>query len=164
MNFVKYKWTGVVLLVALVMAASAFADEPVETTETTETTEITDEEGIHQAVMNYVNSVYEVKPELVDKSVHAKLQKVGFVPKKDETGYRDMWMNRDELRELAVHWNQDGSLDPATAKAEVKILVQLDQIAMVRLDAEWGIDFIQLAKMKRTWMIINVMWQTYPKE
>ena len=75
-----------------------------------------------------------------------------------------MWMTRDELRELAVHWNQDGSLDVETAKAEVKILEQLDQIALVRLDAEWGIDFIQLAKMKGTWMIINVMWQTYPKE
>ncbi len=158
MNFVKYKWTGLVLLVALVMAASAFAIDPVEYIEPT------DEEGITQAVMNYVNSIYQVKPELVDESVHAKLQKVGFVPNKDADGYREMWMTKDELRELAVHWNQDGSLDPATAKAEVKILVQLDQIAVVRLDAEWGIDFIQLAKMKGTWMIINVMWQTYPKE
>ncbi len=114
--------------------------------------------------MNYVNAVYQVKPELVDESVHAKLQKVGFVPNKDGDGYREMWMTRDELRELAVHWNQDGSLDPATAKAEVKILAQLDQIAMVRLDAEWGIDFIHLAKVKDTWMIINVMWQTYPEE
>jgi hypothetical protein len=161
MNFTKYKWAGLVLLVALVMAAAVFADEPVETTEPTE---ITDEEGIRQAVMNYVNSVYEMKPELVDKSVHPKLQKVGFAPKKDEKGYREMWMTRDELRELAVHWNQDGSVDAATAKAEVKILAQLDQIAVVRLDAEWGIDFIQLAKIKGTWMIINVMWQTYPKE
>ena len=158
MNFVKYKWTGIVLLVALVIAASAFAVDPVEYIEPT------DEEGITKAVMNYVNSIYLVKPELVDESVHAKLQKVGFVPKKDGNGYREMWMTLDELRELAVHWNQDGSLDPATAKAEVKILAQLDQIAMVRLDAEWGIDFIQLAKMKGTWMIINVMWQTYPKE
>ena len=161
MKFVNYKWAGIVLLVALVMAAAVFADEPVETTKTTE---ITDEEGIRQAVMNYVNSVYEVKPELVDKSVHAKLQKVGFVPNKDGNGYREMWMTRDELRELAVHWNQDGSVDAETAKAEVKILSQLDQTAVVRLDAEWGIDFIQLAKMKGTWMIINVMWQTYPKE
>ena len=158
MKFVKCKWAGLVLLVALVMAATVFASEPVETTEPT------DEDGIRQAVMNYVNAIYEVKPELIDKSVHAKLQKVGFVPKKDGEGYREMWMTKDELRELAVHWNQDGGLDPATAKAEVKILAKLDQIAVVRLDAEWGIDFIQLAKVKGIWMIINVMWQTYPKE
>jgi hypothetical protein len=161
MNFAIYKWAGFVLLAALVVTAAALADEPAETAEPSE---LTDEEGIRLAVMNYVNSVYQVKPELVDESVHSKLQKVGFVPNKDGDGYREMWMTRDELRELAVHWNQDGSLDPATAKAEVKILAQLDQIAMVRLDAEWGVDFIQLAKMKGTWMIINVMWQTYPKE
>ena len=161
------------LLAALMVTTAVLADEPAETTETTETTETvdpietsepTDEDGIRLAVLNYVNSIYQVKPELVDESVHAKLQKVGFVPNKDGDGYREMWMTRDELRELAVHWNQDGSLDPATAKAEVKILAQLDQTAVVRLDAEWGVDFIQLARMKGTWMIINVMWQTYPKE
>jgi len=161
MNFAKYRWAGFVLLAALVLATALLADEPIEPIESIEPT---DEEGIRQAVMNYVNSIYQVKPELVDESIHAKLQKVGFVPNKEGDGYREMWMTRDELRELAVHWNQDGGIDPETAKAEVKILAQLDQTAVVRLDAEWGIDFIQLAKMKGTWMIINVMWQTYPKE
>ena len=161
MSLDKIKWTGLVLLAALVMTTAAFAAEPAETPEPAE---LTDEESIRLAVMNYVNAIYQVKPELVDESVHAKLQKVGFVPNKDGDDYREMWMTRDELRELAVHWNQDGSVDPATAKAEVKILAQLDQTAVVRLDAEWGIDFIQLARMKGTWMIVNVMWQTYPKE
>lgn len=164
MKFAKYKWAGTFLLVALMMTTVVFAEEPIEPVEPVEPVEPTDEESINLAVMDYVNAIYEVKPELVDKSVHDKLQKVGFVPKKDGGGYREMWMTKDELRELAVHWNQDGSVDPATAKAEVKIVVQLDQIAAVRLDAEWGIDFIQLAKIKGTWMIINVVWQTYPKE
>jgi hypothetical protein len=158
MNFGKFKWTGFILLAALAMAATALAAEPAETTEPS------DEDAIRQAVLNYVNSIYQMKPELVDESVHAKLQKVGFVPDKDGTGYREMWMNRDELRELALHWNKEGRIDPDTAKREVKILDQLDQTAVVRLDAEWGIDFIQLARVKGTWVIINVMWQTYPKE
>ena len=152
MNFMKHKWAGFILLAALTVTVAALAADP------------TDENAIRQAVLNYVNSVYQVKPELVDESVHPKLQKIGFVPDKDGTGYREMWMTRDELRELAVHWNKEGRTDPATAKAEVKILDRLDQTAVVRLDAEWGIDFIQLAKIKGTWLIINVMWQTYPKE
>jgi len=158
MNFRKFKWTGLILLTALAVAATALAAEPAETTEPS------DEDAIRQAVLNYVDSIYRMKPELVDESVHAKLQKVGFVPDKDGTGYREMWMNRDELRELALHWNTDGRIDPETAKNEVKILDQLDQTAVVRLDAEWGIDFIQLARVKGTWVIINVMWQTYPRE
>ena len=105
-----------------------------------------DAEAIEQAVVNYATAIYEVKPKLIDKSVHPRLQKVGYAPKTEGAGYREMWMTFDELKELTRHWNKDGHLDPATAKREVKILDQLDKTAVVRLDAEWGIDFIHLAK------------------
>ena len=123
-----------------------------------------DAEAIKQAVLNYANSFYEVNPKLVDKSIHPKVQKVGYAPKKEGAGYKEMWMNFDELKELANHWNADGHMDAATAKREVKILDQLDKTAVVRLDAEWGIDFIHLAKDGDKWMIMNVIWQTYPPE
>ncbi len=123
-----------------------------------------DAEAIEQAVLNYANSFYEVNPKLAAKSVHPKLQKVGYAPKKDGSGYQEMWMTFDELKELASHWNKDGHMDPATAKREVTILGQLDQMATVRLEAEWGIDFIHLAKEGDKWMIMNVIWQTYPPE
>jgi hypothetical protein len=126
--------------------------------------EITDEEAIKQAVLNYANSAYEVKPKLVDESVHPRLQKIGYMPENDASGYREMWMTHEELKELTVHWNKDGHLDAATAKREIRILDKLDQIAVVRLDAEWGVDFIQLAKDGDKWMIMNVIWQTYPAE
>jgi hypothetical protein len=124
----------------------------------------TDAEAINQAVLNYANAIYEVNPKLIDKSIHPKLQKVGYAPKKEGSGYREMWMTFDELRELAVHWNKDGHMDAAAAKREVKILDQLDQMAVVRLDAEWGVDYIHLAKDGDKWMIMNVIWQTYPQE
>ncbi len=124
----------------------------------------TDAEGINQAVLNYANAIYEVNPKLIDKSIHPKLQKVGYAPKEEGSGYREMWMTFDELRELTLHWNKDGHMDAATAKREVKILDQLDQTAVVRLDAEWGVDFIHLAKDGDKWMIMNVIWQTYLPE
>ena len=34
--------------------------------------------------------------------------------------------------------------------------------AVARLDAEWGVDYFQLAKIDGRWMIVNVIWQTYP--
>lgn len=39
-----------------------------------------EENGIEQAVQNYVSSIYDLKPELLDKSVSPKLQKVGYMP------------------------------------------------------------------------------------
>jgi hypothetical protein len=123
-----------------------------------------DTDAIKQAVQNYARAIYEVDPKLIDKSVHPRLQKVGYAPKNEGDGYREMWMTFDELKELTRHWNKDGHMDAATAKLEVKILDQLDKTAVVRLDAEWGIDFIHLAKEGDKWMIMNVIWQTYPAE
>ena len=148
----NYAWAVLLVLTGLGLASMAWAAEP------------TDEDAIRQAVMNYVNSVYEVKPDLIDKSVHSKLQKVGYAPKKDGSGYREIWMTHEELKELTLHWNQDGHIDPATAKREIRILDKLDQMAVVRLDAEWGVDYIQLAKDGDKWMIMNVIWQTYPQD
>ena len=144
---------GILLILAsLILASATWAAEP------------TDEDAIRQAVLNYVNSIYEVKPDLLDESVSPKVQKVGYAPKKDGSAYREMWMTFDDLRELTQFWNQDGHLDAATAKREIRILDRLDQIATVRLDAEWGIDYIQLAKAGDKWMIMSVIWQTYPVE
>jgi len=91
-------------------------------------------------------------------------QKIGYIPKQDGTGYRELWMNFYELKELVAGWNSEGRFDPDTAKREVKILDRLDQTAVARLDAEWGIDFFHLAKIDGTWKIMNVIWQTYPPE
>jgi hypothetical protein len=121
-----------------------------------------DEEEIRQAVLNYANSAYDVRPELVEQSVHPKLQKIGYVMRGEGTEYRELWMNFYELKELVSGWNKEGRFDPATARRDVEILDRLDQTAVARLDAEWGIDFFQLAKLDGTWTIMNVIWQSYP--
>ncbi len=82
--------------------------------------------------------------------------------KRGEEGYRQLWMNFYELKELVSGWNKEGRFDPETARREVTILDRLDQTAVARLDAEWGIDFFHLAKIDGTWTIMNVIWQTYP--
>lgn len=140
------------ILASLVLASMAWAAEPAP------------DDAIKQAVLNYVNAIYEVKPDLIDESVHPKVQKVGYAPKKDGSSYREMWMTHDDLKELTRHWNEDGHIDAATAKREIMIVDKLDQIAIVRLDAEWGVDFIHLARDGDKWMIMNVIWQTYPAE
>jgi hypothetical protein len=143
---------ALVIMVVLAAAGTAMAEHHEES------------EAIKQAVLNYALAIYEVKPKLVDASVHPKVQKVGYAPKKEGAGYREIWMTFDELRELTAHWNKDGHIDAATAKRDIKILDQLDKTATVKLEAEWGIDYIHLAKDGKKWMIMNVIWQTYPGE
>jgi len=118
-----------------------------------------DKKGIEQAVHNYVSSIYDMKPELLDESVSPKLQKLGYMPAKDGTGLEESWMTFDELKDLAGHLNKDGMFDPETSPREVTILDHTEMIANVKLDAAWGIDYIHLTKNSGEWMIINVIWE-----
>ncbi len=118
-----------------------------------------DEKGIEQAVQNYVSSIYDLKPELLDKSVSTKLQKLGYMPAKDGSGLKESWMTFDELKDLASHLNKDGMFDPQTSSRKVTILDHTDMIANVKLEAAWGIDYIHLTKISGNWMIINVIWE-----
>lgn len=149
----KNSWilvTACVLVAAVVAAPTVRADA--------------DDDAIRQACLNYANSAYLMKPELLEQSVHPLLQKVGYLKRGDMTEYRELWMNFYELKELAANWNKEGRFDAETAKREVKILDRLDQTAVARLDAEWGIDYFHLAKIDGTWMIMNVIWQSYPPQ
>jgi len=122
-----------------------------------------DAEAIRQAVLNYVNSAYDVRPELVDESVRPELQKVGYISR-DGKEYREAFMNFEQLKELVSKWNTDGHYDTKTARRDIKVLDQLDRIAVARLDAEWGVDFFHLSKVDGKWKIMNVIWQTHPAE
>ena len=118
-----------------------------------------DEKGIEQAVQNYVSALYDMKPELLDKSVSPKLQKLGYMPAKDGSGLEESWMTFDELKDLAGHLNKDGMFDPKTSPRKVTILDHTGMIANVKLDAAWGIDYIHLTKFSGQWMIMNVIWE-----
>jgi len=118
-----------------------------------------DAKGIEQAVMNYVSSIYDMKPELLDESVDTRLQKVGYMPAEDGSGLNESWMTHAELKDLAGHLNKDGMFDPETSPRVVTILDHSDLIANVKLEAAWGIDYIHLTKFSGKWMIMNVIWE-----
>ena len=149
----------IVVPLALALAAPLLAADPPPPTSAA-----ADTEAIHAAVLDYANSAYAVKPELIDRSVHPHLQKVGYIKRGEATTHREAFMTFDQLKELVSKWNQDGKFDAATARREVKVLDQLDVTAVARLDAEWGVDFFHLAKIDGAWKIVNVIWQTYPEE
>jgi len=118
-----------------------------------------DAKGIEQAVQDYVSSIYDMKPELLDGSVSPKLQKLGYMPAKDGSGPEESWMTFAELKDLAGHLNEGGMFDPETSPREVTILDHTDMIANVKLEAAWGVDYIHLTKASGRWMIINVIWE-----
>ena len=134
------------VIALLAVGAALAADDP-------------DAKGIEQAVLDYVSSVYDLKPELLDGAVSPKVQKLGYMPAKDGSGLEESWMTFAELKDLAGHLNKDGMFDPATSPRKVTILGHTDMIATVMLEAAWGIDYIHLTRHSGKWMIINVIWE-----
>jgi hypothetical protein len=118
-------------------------------------------EAVRQAVLDYVEGIYEVNPARIERSVHPDLAKRGFFVKKGETAYSPAVMTFQQLVELAKNYNKNGRV-PKDAPKEVVIYDISDQTASAKLTAVWGIDYIHLAKYDGRWKFVNVLWQTHP--
>lgn len=119
-------------------------------------------EAVRQAVLDYVEGIYEVNHSRIERSVHPEMAKRGFFMKKGESAYSSSQMTFAQLVELAKNYNKGGRV-PKDAPKEVVVYDVLDQTASVKLTAVWGIDYMHLAKYEGKWMIVNVLWQTHPK-
>jgi len=123
-----------------------------------------DEKAVRQAVLDYVEGIYEVDPARIERSVHKDLRKAGFYYDDEEKGYKGPHpMTYQQLYELAGDWNKDRHIEAATAVKKVEIYEVLDMTASVKLTADWGIDYMQLGKFDGRWMIFNVLWQSPPR-
>ena len=118
-------------------------------------------EAVRQAVLDYVEGIYEVNPARIERSVHPDLAKRGFFVKRGEAAYSSDVMTFQQLVELAKTYNKNGRV-PKDAPKEVVIFDISDQTASAKLTAVWGIDYIHLAKYDGKWKFVNVLWQTPP--
>ena len=123
-----------------------------------------DQAAIRRAVLDYVESAYDVKPELVDRSVSRDLAKIGFTQRDGDSEWRRHDMNFDQLRALVANWNADGHM-PSEPRKDVAVLDRLDKIASAKVTAEWGVDYFQLEQSDDgAWHIRHVLWQSHPRK
>jgi hypothetical protein len=140
------------LALALLLAAPASAQQDANA----------DREAVRQAVLDYVEGIYNVEPARIERSVSPNLAKLGFYRPPAETAYRPgRSMAFQQLVEIAKNFNKDGKLRKNAPK-EIEIYDVMDQTATVKLTADWGIDYMHLAKIDGKWMIVNVLWQSHP--
>jgi hypothetical protein len=122
-----------------------------------------DKEAVRQAVLDYVEGIYNVEPARIERSVHPNLAKLGFYRPPAEAAYRPgRTMAFQQLVEIARTYNKEGKLRKDAPK-EIEIYDVLEQTATAKLTAEWGIDYMHLAKFDGKWMIVNVLWQSHAK-
>jgi hypothetical protein len=122
-----------------------------------------DREAVRQAMLDYVEGIYAVQPERIERSVHPDMIKRGYY--KRDAGDADFVfapMTRAQLIDLAANWNKDGDRANAASPKDAIVYEVLNQTASGKVVAEWGIDYMHLAKHEGRWKIINILWQEPP--
>ncbi|MBO6576266.1 MAG: nuclear transport factor 2 family protein [Rhodothermales bacterium] len=122
-----------------------------------------DHEGVRMAVLDYLEGIYDVEPERIERSVSKDLVKFGYWRGDPSADYRSSPMNYEQLHSLAGSWNVDNRQGiTADSPREIVVLDVLDKTAAAKLTAHWGIDYFQLEKIDGRWMIRHVLWQSPP--
>lgn len=122
-----------------------------------------DSAAVRAAVLDYVEAIYRVDTARIVRSVRPEMAKRGYFVARGATEYSSSPMTFAELIQVARTWNASGRVNADTAPREVTILDLLDQTASAKLVAQWGIDYMHLARYDGRWMIVNVLWQTPPR-
>ena len=119
---------------------------------------------VTQAAYNYIDTFYKADTTLAYKSVHKNLRKVGWWFDKKKEAYSDKFeMNFESLISLAKRWNVKGDRVTSDSPREVQVLEISDKIAVVKVTAEWGIDYLNMVNTDQGWKSINIVWQSKPK-
>ena len=119
-----------------------------------------DRSEVERAVLDYVEGVYEVKPELIERSVHPELKKFGFARRSPSDDWTVIPMTYEQLVGLAGRYYKEQGGAPEDAPKKIEILDMLDQTASAKLTASWGVDYFHLAKYEGKWKIVHVLWQS----
>lgn len=120
-----------------------------------------DREAVRMAALDYLEGVYNVQPDRIERSVHPSLEKRGFYRKDSAAPYTEGRMTFDQLVNLSRTWNREGKRD--TSIKQVDVLDVLDQTAVAKVTASWGVDFMLLGKYDGAWKITQIVWQSPPK-
>ncbi len=119
---------------------------------------------VTQAAYDYIDTFYKADTTLAYKSVHKNLRKVGWWFDKKKAAYSGKSeMTFESLIGLAKRWNAKGDRANAESPREVKVLEVSDKIAVAKVTAVWGIDYLNMVKTEDGWKSINIVWQSPPK-
>jgi len=119
---------------------------------------------VTQTSYNYIDTFYKVDTILAYKSIHKDLRKVGWWYDEKKSEYsKALEMPFDRLISLAKRWNAKGDQVKESSPRKVKVLEVSDKIAVTKVTAVWGIDYLNMVHTNDGWKIINIVWQSKPK-
>ena len=120
-----------------------------------------DSAAIRQAALDYIQGWYAGDATRMEGALHPELAK--RIVRSDSLG--NFRLDQQSAMTLVQNTRRGGGKDTPAAdrREDVRILDIYRNAASVRIDASYWIDYLQLAKWRGRWVIINVLWEFKPK-
>lgn len=119
---------------------------------------------IEAAANGYIDIFYKGDTLLAYKHIDKSLRKVGWRYNGDKQVYSsNLELPFDAVIDLSKQLKKNPIPGVDSAPREVEILEANDKIAVVKVTAIWGIDYLNMVKFGADWKIINIVWQSAPK-
>ena len=118
-----------------------------------------DTDAVRRAALDYVEGFYEGDTAKLVRALRPEMYKYGFWRDSATSPYRGSQMTFAQALAYANRVKTRNTPAPASAPKVVQVLDVMDQTASVKLTAQWGIDYLLLAKYDGRWMISHVLWQ-----
>jgi hypothetical protein len=120
-----------------------------------------DSAAIRQTALDYIQGWYTGDGARMERALHPELAK--RIVRSDTLGnYR---LDQQSAMTLVQGTRNGGGTQTPQAdrRDDVRILDIFRNAASVRIDASDWVDYLQLAKWKGRWVIVNVLWEPKPK-
>lgn len=114
---------------------------------------------VRAAVLDYVEGFYEGDTVKLKRSVSANLYKYGYWRDAKSGKYGGEQMTFRQAVDYTKGVMAKKKFAKADAPKNITILDTEEQVAVAKLTAWWGIDYLLLAKHDGKWMIEQVLWQ-----
>lgn len=151
---------------ATVLALMAAAPLPAQSTTSTPaaTPMAPDRAGVQRAALDYLEGFYEGDTSKFVRSIHPQVFKYGYYRANEGAAFSPSQMKfPDAFMAFARNVRETGrGAPPAGAPKEVIIYDVLDQTALAKVIAWWGIDYLLMAKVDGRWQITHILWQSPP--
>jgi len=122
--------------------------------------EVSDKQKIEEVCLNYLEGFYEGDATKIEKSVKPSLYKYGYW-KNSETGKYagEGHMTFQQAVDYSKRVLENKSFAKEDAPKLVEVLDVMNHIAVAKVTAWWGYDYLLLSRTEDSWIIEQALWE-----
>ncbi len=120
--------------------------------------EVSATEAVRETCMKYIEGFYEGDESKLRDALAENLNKFGFWKQGDSFG-DPIYMSYEGAMDYAKNVREKKEYPAPDAPREVEVMDVKEHIAVAKVTAWWGEDYILLSKRSGKWMIEQVIWE-----